>query len=142
MLETGRYSPHPGQLGALTLALVGDGVYELMVREYLLGAGNPPAGKLHRETVQWVRAQAQARAYEWLLPLLTPPEQEVLRRGRNASPQSRPKNASPGDYHKATAVEALFGYLYLMGENGRLRQLFSEIAGRQAALRQEEGGGQ
>ena len=107
-------------LSPLTLAFVGDGVYELMVRERLVGEANRPAGALHKRTVELVRAEAQAAAMEQLLPLLTEEEAAAYRRGRNAHTAR-----SGDDYHKATGLEALFGYLYLSGRIDRVRELFA-----------------
>ena len=109
-------------LSPITLAFVGDGVYELMVREFLAAQANRPANALHRQAVSMVRAEAQAAAYEKIAPMLTEAEQAVFKRGRNAHTA---RNSD--DYHRATGLEALFGYLYLNGETDRLRQLFSAI---------------
>lgn len=109
-------------LSPVTLAFVGDGVYELMVRETLAAQANRPANALHRLAVSMVRAEAQSAAVEKIAPLLTEPEQAVFRRGRNAHTA---RNSD--DYHRATGLEALFGYLYLNGETDRLRELFSVI---------------
>ena len=104
-------------LSPLALAFVGDGVYELMVRETLLSQANRPNGALHRMAVSLVRAEAQA---ERLLPYLSEEETAVYRRGRNAH------TARTGsDYHSATGLETLFGYLYLSGNIDRVRALFA-----------------
>lgn len=125
-------SPSPQGLSPLPLAFVGDGVYELLVREYLAAQGNCPVRKLNSRKVELVRCQAQARALEHLWPQLSQEEQEVALRGRNAHVGHVPKNAQVADYHGATALEALFGYLYLKGELPRLRELFVEIMERAA----------
>jgi len=109
-------------LSPLTLSFVGDGVYGLMVREHLACQANRPVGGLHKRSVTWVRAEAQAAAIKRLLPELTEPEQAVYRRGRNAHTARNDK-----DYHEATGLEALFGYLYLSGETDRLREIFAHI---------------
>ena len=109
----------------MALAFVGDAVFELMVRRMLLCRGGMPAGKLHRMAVQRVSAAAQARAYEALEAQLSPEEQDILRRGRNAHTSRVPKSCTPEDYRKATAIEALFGYLYLKEDKARLAQLFA-----------------
>ena len=104
----------------LSLAYVGDGVYELMVREHLLCQANRPSGELHRLSVAAVRAEAQAAAIERLMPHLTEREIAVYKRGRNAH------TARTGsDYHSATGFEALWGYLYLDGQRDRLNELFA-----------------
>lgn len=121
---------HPpfSQLSPLTLAFIGDGVYELLVREYMVDRGNCPVKKLHGRTVEWVRCEAQAKALsQWLWPMLTQEEREIALRGRNAHVGHVPKNAGVEDYHGATALEALFGYLYLKGEQERLRELFGAV---------------
>ena len=117
-------SQSPQGLSPLPLAFVGDGVYELLVREYLAAQGNCPVKKLHARKVELVRCQAQAQALEKIWPQLTPEEQEVAQRGRNAHVGHVPKNAALADYHGATALEALFGYLYLSGNITRLQELF------------------
>lgn len=108
----------------LGLAHVGDGVFELMVRSWLCIHGKATNRGLHKATVKYVAAPAQARAAEKILPLLTQEEADVFRRGRNTSPHTVPKAASREEYQTATAVEALFGYLWLKGETGRLNELF------------------
>ena len=112
-------------ISSLGLAHLGDGVFELMVRSWLCLHGKATNKGLHRATVRYVAAPAQAAAAERLLPLLSEEEADVFRRGRNTSPHSVPKAASRSDYQTATAVEALFGWLYLRGETGRLNELFS-----------------
>ncbi|MDD2956133.1 MAG: ribonuclease III domain-containing protein [Oscillospiraceae bacterium] len=112
-------------MSPLTLAFVGDGVYELLVREHVVAAhGSMPAKKLHQQSVELVRASYQAAAYDLLEPVLSEKEQEVLRRGRNANSASVPKHADLMDYRKATGVETLFGYLYLNGDISRVEELF------------------
>ncbi len=115
------------QLSMLALAHVGDGVYELMVRTRLCSRGLATAKTLHKETVARVRAPAQAVAMESILPLLTEFEEDLYRRGRNAKVHAIPKGADPKEYHAATALEALFGYLYLAGNTTRLCELFEAI---------------
>ncbi|MDR3553046.1 MAG: ribonuclease III domain-containing protein [Clostridia bacterium] len=117
------------QLSPVTLAFLGDAVYELKAREQLVRQGGRPAGTLHKMTVALVRAAAQAEAAGHILPLLTPEEQDILRRGRNASTSHVPKNASPASYRRATGLEALFGYLFLCGEQQRIDEIFDVILG-------------
>ena len=107
-------------LSPLALAFVGDGVYSLMVRERLLSQANRPVNDLHRLAVREVRAEAQAAAIKRILPMLTEQEEAVFKRGRNAHTAR-----SGADYHNATGLEALFGYLYLSDRIDRVRELFA-----------------
>lgn len=114
-----------GALSTLALAHVGDAVYELMTRTALCRAGLTAVTDLHRETVRRVKAPAQARAAQLLLPELTPAERAVYHRGRNAKVNAVPQHATVAEYHAATGLEALFGWLYLQGQTQRLSALFS-----------------
>ena len=116
----------PKQLSPLTLAFIGDGVYGLFVRERLVCAANCLVQQLHNQSVAQVCCGAQAKAIEQLMDQLTEEEISVYKRGRNAK-STAPKNASVADYHAATGLEALFGYLYLQGNIQRLRELFEQI---------------
>ena len=107
------------------LALVGDGVYELLVRTYLCTQGEHTLQKLHKDTVKLVNAPAQAKFADKLKPHLTEDELAYYRRGKNAHTHAAPKAATKAEYAKATGLEALFGALYLLGQNQRLNQLFS-----------------
>lgn len=118
---------NPNTYSPLALAFLGDAVYGLLVRERLLLTANRPARRLHTLSVQAVNARAQAEAVEKILPMLTEEELAVYKRGRNAHPGHTPKNQSEGDYHSATGLEALFGWLYLHGAEERLRALFDRI---------------
>ena len=115
------------QLSPITLAFVGDAVFSLLTREHLLLSGVTRGGELHRLTVGYVRAGAQAMAAEHLLAALTQEERTIYRRGRNAATAHVPRNASCSDYHHATGLEALFGYLYLCGRYDRGREVFSAV---------------
>jgi ribonuclease-3 family protein len=112
-------------ISSLGLAHLGDAVFEVMVRSWLCLQGKATSRGLHHATVHFVAAPAQAAAAEKILPLLTEEEADVFRRGRNTSPHSIPKAASREEYQTATALEALFGYLYLQGKTERLNELFS-----------------
>lgn len=111
-------------ISTLGLAHLGDAVFEIMVRSWLCMHGKATSKGLHKATVYYVAAPAQAKAVEKILPILNEEEQDVFRRGRNTSPHSIPKAASRADYQSATALEALFGYLYLQGKTERLNELF------------------
>lgn len=113
----------------LTLAFVGDAVFEIFVRERLVCLANRPVNDLHRLSVEQVCCRAQAEFAERLLPLLAEEESEIYRRGRNAHTNHVPKNAEVSDYHAATGLECLFGYLYLCGRMERLQELFRLICG-------------
>ena len=109
----------------LGLAHIGDGVYELMCRSYLCARGDHTVKNLHRDSVALVKAPAQAKFAEKLLPHLTEEEQSYYRRGKNAHSHAAPKSATPQEYAKATGLETLFGALYLMGQTQRLNELFA-----------------
>lgn len=128
MLEALRPNVEPKQMNPLTLAFVGDVVFELLVRQRLVADGDRPVGQLHNLAVAQVKAAAQAEAYHRLEPLLDEEELSILKRGRNSHSVHPPKNAHPQDYRKATGVEALFGYLYLKGRTARVEELFSAIS--------------
>lgn len=114
-------------MSLLTLASVGDCVYDLMVRTRLCAHGATRAYALHRGRVSRVNARAQAIAAGGILPLLTSEEADIFRRGRNAQTGSRPKTATCEEYQTATALEALLGWLYLRGQDERLRVLFEVL---------------
>lgn len=115
------------RISMLGLAHVGDGVYELLVRSMLCTDGHQAIQDLHRTTVRYVNAPAQAKAMEKLLPRLTEEESAIYRRGRNAKVHGVPQNASVAEYHSATGLEALFGFLYLLGRSERINELFAAI---------------
>ena len=114
-------------MSALALAHMGDAVYELLVRRELCCRGKLTAGDLHRSTISYVSAGAQARAARAVQPHLTESEAAAYRRGRNARSHAAPKGVTEGEYHAASGLESLFGWLYLRGENSRLEELFTII---------------
>lgn len=118
---------NPKQLSPLNLAFIGDCIYEIIVREMLVKNANRPVNDLHRESVKYVSAKAQTDAYSKIKDLLTEEETAVFKRGRNAKVGHSPKSATEGEYHCATGVEALFGYLYLNDDIDRIKELFSVI---------------
>ena len=118
----------PQQVNAISnlgLAHIGDGVYELLCRTYLCLQGDKTVLKLHTDTVNMVKATAQAKFADKLKPHLTEEEFAYYRRGKNAHTHAAPKAASRAEYAKATGLEALFGALYLLGRTERLNELFS-----------------
>ena len=119
-INSNSYSP-------LSLAFLGDTVYDLLVRSDLLSEANRPVKDLHKLASDKVCAAAQSQAVKKILPLLSEEESEIFRRGRNAHPGSTPKNQSGSDYHYATGLECLFGKLWLDGKTDRINELFSFI---------------
>lgn len=109
----------------LGLAHVGDGVYELLCRSYLVSNGGKTVLKLHKDTVELVKAPTQAKFADKLKPVLTEEETDYFRRGKNAHTHAAPKSATPQEYAKATGLETLFGALYLLGRKDRLMELFA-----------------
>ena len=118
--EANSYSP-------LTLAFLGDSVYDTLVREHLLRQANMPVAKLHSAKIKLVCAEFQSKAYDLVAEKLSDHELAVLKRGRNATGNTVPKHADAAEYRRATALECLFGYLYLTGGNERIRELFELI---------------
>lgn len=112
-------------LSGLTLAYIGDGVYEMAIRCYLLDKGIRKPDELHKEAVGYVQASFQSRFYHEILPHLSEEEESILKRGRNGKSGSTPKHSDIQDYRKATAVEALFGALYLCGKTQRLQEIIA-----------------
>ena len=112
-------------ISMLGLAHIGDGVYELLTRTMLCSDGNKKVTELHKKSVAIVNAPAQAAEMERLLPHLTADELAIYKRGRNAKVNSVPQKADIGQYHAATGLEALFGWLYLQGKTERINDLYS-----------------
>ena len=117
---------NPDLLSPSVLAFVGDAVYGLYVRTALAEI-NRPSGELHRLSVKAVNAAAQADAFSLVEPLLDEKEILVFKRGRNFHTSSSPKSATAGQYHTATGLECLFGWLYLSGRTSRADELFGVI---------------
>ncbi|MGI6055314.1 MAG: Mini-ribonuclease 3 [Clostridium sp.] len=115
-VDAGEYSP-------LVLAYIGDAVYEVVIRTLILNRGNTQVNKMHKRASELVKAEAQARFYKLLEARLTPEEQSVYRRGRNAKSATMPKHATMRDYRMATGFEALIGYLYLTEQMERMAEL-------------------
>ena len=104
----------------LTLAYIGDGIYDLVIRSLVVAGGNARANDLHHRTSHIVKAKTQAEMIDGLLPVLNETEQDIYRRGRNAKSPTMAKNATMSDYRKATGFEALMGYLYLTDQFERM----------------------
>lgn len=124
---TGKPLRETGQLPPLTLAYIGDAVYELLARTALVDEHDAKPGALHRMSARRVRAQAQAAIAQALQPLLREDELEVFMRARNAQPHTLPKHATAAEYALATALEAVLGFVYLQGDERRLMELFAEV---------------
>jgi ribonuclease-3 family protein len=107
----------------LALAYIGDSVFDIIIRTKVIAKGNVPVSKMHKACSDVVRASAQAQLLDAIAEDLTPEEEEVVRRGRNAKSKTTAKNASVIDYRNATALEALLGYLYMTGETQRMQEL-------------------
>lgn len=113
-------------LSPLQLAYIGDAVYELLVRTFLMDK-NLSVNQLHKATTKYVRAGAQSEIVHGLEDILTDKEKTIVKKGRNAKSKTSPKNADMIDYKYATGFESLFGYLYLTGKDDRLYEIFEKI---------------
>lgn len=118
---------NPKELSPLTLAFIGDAVHSLYAREVAVADGNKPVNALHKQTTAMVSATSQSAAVRKILDTLSEEELSVFKRGRNSSTAHTAKNASVGDYHYATGLEALLGYLYLSGKEDRLREILEQL---------------
>ena len=119
-VNVAEYSP-------LTFAYIGDCVYELLCRAYLCAHGGKTVSQLHQETIRMVKATAQAKFADKMLPFLTEEELAYYRRGKNSHVHAVPKSATPAEYAKATGVETLFGALFLLGRKDRANELFMTV---------------
>ncbi|MFS0724496.1 Mini-ribonuclease 3 [Paenibacillus sp. 1P07SE] len=132
---------HPNQMNPVVLAYIGDAVYELLVRQYLLSKPNHKLHHLHSQAVSFVSAKAQSALLRRLQPLLTEEEADIVRRGRNAKSGAPPKNADVQEYRLATSFECLLGYLYCQKRTERLHELLAyawpEANGRQEDQHEE-----
>ncbi len=128
--EANLYSP-------LSLAFLGDSVYDTLVRAYLLRRANVPTAKLHSMKIKLVCAEFQSEAYELIKDVLTEKELAVLKRGRNATGNTVPKNVDVAEYRRATALEALLGYLWLSGQIERVYELFGMIINEKVIIENE-----
>ena len=114
-------------MNPLTWAYIGDNVYELFIRTYLINTTNLKPHKLHIEAIKYVKASAQANILKNIYEDLTEEEKEIVRRGRNTENHHVPKNSNVQEYMYATAFEALIGYLYLTKQNKRLKEILIKI---------------
>ncbi len=108
----------------LTLAYIGDGIYETVIRSLVVGHGNGQVNKLHKKSSSLVKAETQSKIIKLLLDELTQEELQIFKRGRNAHSFTSAKNASAADYHMATGFEAVMGYLYM---EGRIQRIFELV---------------
>ncbi|MFD0716786.1 Mini-ribonuclease 3 [Paenibacillus sp. GCM10027626] len=115
----------PELLNPVVLAYMGDAVFEVLVRQYLISHTNHKPHHLHKEATGFVSAKSQRRLLERWEPLLTDKEADIVRRGRNTKSGTPPKNADPGDYRYATGLECLIGYLYFTKQDERLQELMT-----------------
>jgi len=115
----------PRSVSPLSLAYIGDAVYELYVRSYIMHDVNMPVSKLHKASTQYVSAKAQAKIYHKIKDRLTEEETEVFKRGRNAHSYTSAKNTDIIDYRISTGLEALIGYTYIKKDETRLREIIS-----------------
>lgn len=114
-------------INTTALAYIGDGVYEIFIRRLMVTRGWAAADHLHRETVKYVRAESQAYAIKKIMDMLTPEEQDLIRRARNRKSVTKPRNADPVSYKMATAMEALIGYLFLTDQNQRIEEIMQRV---------------
>ena len=114
------------ELSPLTWAYVGDAVYELYIREHLVNSSKLKPAKLHRESINFVKASAQANTLQMIEESLTEKEKEIVKRARNTKNHHLPKNAEVSDYMYSTAFEGLIGYLYLTKQEERLEEILSK----------------
>lgn len=113
----------PDMVSPLSLAYIGDAVYEVYIRSYIMHSENMPVAKLHKAATRYVSAKAQAEIVKKISDTLSPHELSVYKRGRNAHSYTSAKNADIVDYRMATGLEALIGYLYISKETKRLTEL-------------------
>lgn len=122
-ITSGEIKNKASSYSPLALAYIGDGVYELFIRSYILNKGNAPVNKYHKTAKELVRASSQSKIYHLIEECLTDTERAVLRRGRNAKSISAPKNGDVTEYRHATGLEALIGFLYIDGQIDRIKEL-------------------
>ena len=125
-IERNKEEVDVNQLSPLVWAYIGDSIYEIFIRTNLVNNSNAKPHRLHIETIKYVKAKAQADTLEKMKDELTEKEKDIVRRGRNAENHHVAKNASVAEYSKATAFEALIGYLYLTKQDERLKEILDK----------------
>ena len=110
----------------LTLAYIGDGIYEVLIRTVIVDEANRQVNKIHKAASNLVKAETQAKMIHFIMDDLTEEEVKIYKRGRNAKAVTRAKNASMSDYRTATGFEALMGWLYLTGQSERMMELIKK----------------
>ncbi|MBV1757956.1 MAG: Mini-ribonuclease 3 [Dethiosulfatibacter sp.] len=126
-MEENKLIKDPRLMSPLQLAYIGDAVYELLVRSYLIEKHDMNVNDLHKNAILFVKAEAQAEAFRCIENDLSEEELRFVKRGRNAKSVTVPKNAKLSDYRYATGLEALFGYLYMSNQMSRIDELFEKI---------------
>lgn len=116
----------PEQLNPIVLAYIGDAVFEMFIRQYVVSKSNHKPQHLHRLSTGFVSAKAQAKALQQLIPLLDEEESDIVRRGRNAKSGSAPKSSDVLEYRHSTAFECLIGYLYYKQSFDRLQEIMNQ----------------
>lgn len=129
----GEFRQNLGELSPLVWAYVGDAVFELAVRSFLVEQGLVKLDKLHGQTISWVKATAQAQFLQQLETVLSAAEKDIVRRGRNAK-SCVPRNVKLKEYRLSTGFEALWGYLFLDGQKARLRELMTILISRNEGI--------
>ena len=128
VIERQKTEAEVNTMSPLTWAYIGDSVFELYIRMYLVNTTKMKPHKLHIEAIKYVKAKAQADILQKLESSLTEKELEIVKRGRNAENHHLPKNATVQDYMYSTGFEALIGYLYLTKQDERLDEILKEVA--------------
>ncbi len=123
LIERNREINDVKMLSPLVWAYIGDSIYEIFIRNYLINNSNAKPHKLHIETVKYVKAKAQVKTLEKIYDMLTDEEKDIVRRGRNVQNHHVPKNVDVAEYSYATAFESLIGYLYLTKNDERLKKI-------------------
>lgn len=127
----------PNLLNPIVLAYIGDAVYEVYIRQYVISSGNHKPNHLHKASTGYVSAKAQAKMLEGLMPMLTEEETDMVKRGRNAKSGTTAKNADVLEYRHSTAFECLIGYLYYKQSFARLKEILDFVLAFKAGTQSE-----